>query len=74
MFSKLPSFWVIGGACANSRYQAHLQCGLESRLILDAQNIANFAKMTVQPVSLSFSQFKVQTGGRTMGGEAVDVK
>ncbi len=24
--------WVIGSACANSRYQAHRQCGLESKL------------------------------------------
>ena len=22
MVSELPTFWVIGGACANSRYQA----------------------------------------------------
>ncbi len=32
MLSKVPSFWGLCGACANSRNQAHLQCGLGSRL------------------------------------------
>ncbi len=32
MLSGVPSCWGLCGACANSRYQAHLQWGLGSRL------------------------------------------
>ncbi len=54
--SELPTFWVIGGACANSRYQAHLQCGLGSRLALQvkvgkvASFVVKYSWSSVQPL------------------------
>ncbi len=41
MLSGVPSFWGFIGACANSRYQAHLQCGLGSRLARYGQAVAS---------------------------------
>ncbi len=68
MLSGVPSFWGLCGACANSRYQAHLQCGLGSRLTTEQFCILPKPHIISKIVILKTFQSFLKTGNKQNSG------